>query len=524
MKTIMLVPATSTSEVDVVAQGLLGLLTEKNGVTAAVLPSIDLTMVEDKLIAGRRDELLLWVFEQSVQARGNKDVLIIKGVSPVEPYALELNQLIATALDASIIFVMSLQSSAEKHIRQLPIITASHRQNKIIGVIANESMSSDNELLRKHCIANRLPLLGIIPRISSSYDIDWVRCFGDVLDIIPILKLLRDSIDSNCYTPTMFQHHLFSTARSAAKRIILPEGNEPRILQAANVCATLKIARPILLGELLTIQRICRENNFVLTEGIEIIDPVQYREKYVDALWELRRSKGLTREEAVHQLASNNVLGTMMLKSGEVDGLVSGAVHTTADTIRPALQIIKTNVHSKLVSSAFFMCLPEQVLVYADCAINPNPNAEELATIARQSAYTARAFGVIPMVAMLSYSTNNSGVGPDVDRVKSAVAIAKQMQPDLIIDGPLQYDAAVDPIVAALKAPQSDAAGRATVFIFPDLNAGNIAYKAVQRSGDIISMGPILQGLAKPVNDLSRGCSIRDIVATIAITAVQAVG
>jgi phosphate acetyltransferase len=324
-------------------------------------------------------------------------------------------------------------------------------------------------------------------------------------------------------TPTIFQDQLFSTARSAAKRIVLPEGNEPRILQAANICNTLKIAIPVLLGDPLTIQRICNENNIALAEEIEIIDPAQYREKYIDALWELRRSKGLTKEGAVDQLASNNVLGTMMLQLGEVDGLVSGAVHTTADTIRPALQIIKTDVHSKLVSSAFFMCLPEQVLVYADCAINPNPNAEELAIIARQSAHTAQAFGIAPIVAMLSYSTNTSGVGPDVERVKTAVAIAKQMQPNLTIDGPLQYDAAIDPAVAALKAPRSDVAGRATVFIFPDLNAGNITYKAVQRSSNTISMGPILQGLAKPVNDLSRGCSIKDIVATITITAVQAI-
>ena len=323
------------------------------------------------------------------------------------------------------------------------------------------------------------------------------------------------------YTPEVFQDRLFSTARSAAKRIVLPEGDEPRILQAANICATSKIAQPILLGEPLAIQRVCDENNFILDKEVQIIDSAQHREKYVDALWELRRSKGLTREAAIDQLASNTVLGTMMLKLGEVDGLVSGAGHTTADTIRPALQIIKTNAHSKLVSSVFFMGLPKQVLVYADCAINPNPNAEELATIAIQSASTAQTFGIVPRVAMLSYSTHDSGMGPDVDRVKAAVAIVRQMEPNLAIDGPLQYDAAVDPAVAALKAPQSSVAGRATVFVFPDLNSGNIAYKAVQRSGSIISMGPILQGLAKPVNDLSRGASVRDIVATVAITAVQ---
>ncbi|EKE01997.1 MAG: hypothetical protein ACD_21C00004G0001 [uncultured bacterium] len=216
------------------------------------------------------------------------------------------------------------------------------------------------------------------------------------------------------------------------------------------------------------------------------------------------------------------VLGTMMLHLGEVDGLVSGAAHTTANTIRPALQIIRTAPDVKLVSSVFFMCLPDQVLVYGDCAINQNPNAQELADIAIQSAMSAEAFGITPRVAMLSYSTGTSGFGPDVEKVKTAVEIAKQLRPDLMVDGPLQYDAAIDKEVAALKAPNSTVAGRATVFIASDLDVGNIFYKAVQRSTGIVCIGPMLQGLRKPVNDLSRGCSVEDIVFTIAITAVQA--
>ncbi|WP_068458704.1 phosphate acetyltransferase, partial [Oleiphilus sp. HI0080] len=221
-------------------------------------------------------------------------------------------------------------------------------------------------------------------------------------------------------------------------------------------------------------------------------------------------------------LEDNVVLATMMVALDEVDGLVSGAVHTTANTVRPALQLIKTSPGAKVVSSIFFMCLPEQVLVYGDCAINPEPNAEELADIAIQSADSARAFGIEPKVAMISYSTGSSGSGADVEKVRAATIIAQKARPDLIIDGPLQYDAAAIESVAAKKAPDSPVAGQATVFIFPDLNTGNTTYKAVQRSANVVSMGPMLQGLNKPVNDLSRGALVDDIIYTIALTAIQA--
>ena len=237
---------------------------------------------------------------------------------------------------------------------------------------------------------------------------------------------------------------------------------------------------------------------------------------------EIRKSKGLTAVVAQEQLQDNVVLGTMMLEQGKVDGLVSGAVNTTANTIRPPLQLIKTAPGSSLVSSVFFMLLPDQVLVYGDCAINPDPNAEQLADIAIQSADSAAAFGIEPRVAMISYSTGTSGTGADVEKVREATKIAKQKRPDLIIDGPLQYDAAIMENVALKKAPNSPVAGKATVFIFPDLNTGNTTYKAVQRSADLISIGPMLQGMRKPVNDLSRGALVDDIVYTIALTAIQA--
>ena len=234
------------------------------------------------------------------------------------------------------------------------------------------------------------------------------------------------------------------------------------------------------------------------------------------------RHKGLTPEDAAELLNDNVWLGTVMLALGEVDGLVSGAVHSTANTIRPALQIIRTKQGAKVVSSIFFMCLPEQVLVYGDCAVNPDPDAETLADIAIQSADSAERFGIPARVAMISYSTGESGSGADVDKVREATRIAKGKRPDLLLDGPLQYDAASMADVAATKAPDSPVAGRATVFIFPDLNTGNTTYKAVQRSANVISIGPMLQGLRRPVNDLSRGALVEDIVYTIAITAIQA--
>ena len=248
-----------------------------------------------------------------------------------------------------------------------------------------------------------------------------------------------------------------------------------------------------------------------------LLDAQEYQRRLV----ELRKNKGMTETVAREQLEDNVVLGTLMLEQDEVDGLVSGAVHTTANTIRPPLQLIKTAPGSSLVSSVFFMLLPEQVYVYGDCAINPDPTAEQLAEIAIQSADSAAAFGIEPRVAMLSYSTGTSGAGSDVEKVREATRLAQEKRPDLMIDGPLQYDAAVMADVAKSKAPNSPVAGRATVFIFPDLNTGNTTYKAVQRSADLISIGPMLQGMRKPVNDLSRGALVDDIVYTIALTAIQ---
>ncbi|RLR17337.1 phosphate acetyltransferase, partial [Sodalis-like symbiont of Bactericera trigonica] len=322
-------------------------------------------------------------------------------------------------------------------------------------------------------------------------------------------------------SPPAFRYQLTELARQAGKRIVLPEGDEPRTVKAASICAERGIAHCVLLGNPDEIQRVATVQGVTLGDGIEIIDPEVAREKYVARLVELRKSKGMTEVVAREQLEDNVVLGTLMLEQGEVDGLVSGAVHTTANTIRPPLQLIKTAPGSSLVSSVFFMLLPEQVLVYGDCAINPDPTSEQLAEIAIQSADSAAAFGIEPRVAMISYSTGNSGAGSDVEKVREATRLAQEKRPDLVIDGPLQYDAAIMADVALSKAPNSPVAGQATVFIFPDLNTGNTTYKAVQRSADLISIGPMLQGMRKPVNDLSRGALVYDIVYTVALTAIQ---
>ncbi|MDU6441918.1 MAG: phosphate acetyltransferase, partial [Pantoea sp.] len=327
--------------------------------------------------------------------------------------------------------------------------------------------------------------------VANYINADWIE------------SLTATSERSRRLSPPAFRYQLTELARKAGKRIVLPEGDEPRTVKAAAICADRGIATCVLLGNPDEIQRVAAAQGVELGKGIEIVDPEVVRNNYVPRLVELRKNKGMTEVVAQEQLEDNVVLGTMMLESGEVDGLVSGAVHTTANTIRPPLQLIKTAPNSSLVSSVFFMLLPEQVLVYGDCAINPDPTAEQLAEIAIQSADSAHAFGIEPRVAMISYSTGTSGAGSDVEKVREATRIAQEKRPDLVIDGPLQYDAAIMEDVAKSKAPNSAVAGRATVFIFPDLNTGNTTYKAVQRSADLISIGPMLQGMRKPVNDLS---------------------
>lgn len=328
---------------------------------------------------------------------------------------------------------------------------------------------------------------------------------------------------STTMSPLMFEYSLFQQARKERQHIVLPEGDDDRILQAADILCLRDVVDLTILGQEDKLRPRAATLGLKL-EGVNIIDPrhSELHEKFALRFFELRKHKGITMDNALDLMTDVNYFGTMMVHLDMADGMVSGAAHTTAQTIRPAFQLIGAAPDVLLVSSVFLMCMDTRVLIYGDCAVNPNPNSEQLAEIAISSAKTAQLFGLDPVVAMLSYSSGASGTGADVELVRKAVEIALLRQPGLKIDGPIQYDAAIDATVASKKMPDSKVAGKATVFIFPDLNTGNNTYKAVQRSSGVVAIGPVLQGLSKPVNDLSRGCLVADIVNTVAITAIQA--
>lgn len=337
-----------------------------------------------------------------------------------------------------------------------------------------------------------------------------------------LLKVIQVS-DTAVVTPLMFQVSLLERARSDRRHIVLPEGTEERILRAADELLHGGICSITLLGDPTEVR--ARASSLGLSLGdADIIDPMTspHVREFAEEYTRLRAHKGMTLPEALDRMTDESYFGTMLVHLGYADGMVSGATHTTAETIRPALEVIKTNPDVSLVSSTFLMCLPDRVLAFADCAVNPDPNAQQLADIAASTVATAKAFGIDPRVAMLSYSTGESGSGAEVEKVRLATELLEAAYPELPVAGPIQYDAAVDEGVGRSKMPGNAVAGRATVLIFPDLNSGNTAYKAVQRSSNAVAIGPVLQGLRKPVNDLSRGCTVPDIVNTVAITAIQA--
>ncbi|MCX7205516.1 MAG: phosphate acetyltransferase [Proteobacteria bacterium] len=406
------------------------------------------------------------------------------------------------------------------------LLTHSSKPDERILDLARQALTSGIPVLRtdSDSFNTAIRITQLPPAVAE----DDCERMNQVLDAVAEqidMAMLMNAVQvppSTRMSPPSFRYQLIQKARSIRKTVVLPEGEEPRTIRAAIICEEKGIAHCVLLGKRATIEATAAAQGVSLPASLEILDPDVIRTEYVDAMVELRKSKGLTQGQALQQLEDTVVLGTMMLAVDRVDGLVSGAIHTTASTVRPALQLIKTAPGSSIVSSVFFMLMPEQVLVYGDCAINPNPTAEQLAEIAKQSSDSARAFGVDPKVAMISYSTGISGAGVEVDKVRAATELARSRYPDLVLDGPLQYDAASVSEVAAQKAPSSAVAGKATVFVFPDLNTGNTTYKAVQRSAHVVSVGPMLQGLRKPVNDLSRGALVDDIVFTIALTVIQA--
>lgn len=381
-----------------------------------------------------------------------------------------------------------------------------------IGITKRDTFTTASKLQRVHSFST-----------SSARKIETARnLFANHVDgdkLLEAIELQRAEIR----TPTMFEHQLMDMARSNRRRIVLPEATDDRILTAVDIVLTRGVADVVLLGDAGAISRRASALGLNLSAA-EIVNPndPELIEKFAAEYAKLRAHKGVTLEQARGKLQDLSYFGTMMVHMGMADGMVSGAVNTTANTIRPSLEFIKTRPGVSVVSGSFLMCMADRVLVYADCAVNPDPTPDQLADIAISSAETAELFGIEPRIAMLSYSTGDSGAGEDVDKVREATQLVRERAPELKVDGPMQFDAAVDHVVAEKKMPGSEVAGRATVFIFPDLNTGNNTYKAVQRHSGAVAVGPLLQGLNKPVNDLSRGALVDDIVSTIMMTAVQA--
>lgn len=499
MANVLVVPVCPNANGQAVSEALAASLSD-----ATVFRAFGDTHEAEKLLAAGKSDDWMDLLMGRVSSL-ESECVVIKGINPdsEQIYLCSKNVELASSFNARVVFAAHVQDdNVDSVARRLNLAKQAyaHSNNELAGFVLDGANDAAGASIT---VETGLTYLG-----SSESLRDTTSLFQQ---------------QAGQMSPAKFRFNMMEAARSANKRIVLPEGAEPRTVQAAASCQEKGLARCVLLATRAEVEAVAAEKGIKLPESLEIIDPASIIEDYVAPMVEMRKSKGLTPDQAREQLKDTVVLGTMMMAENHVDGLVSGAVNTTANTIRPALQLIKTAPGASLVSSVFFMLLPGQVLVYGDCAVNPEPNAEELAEIAIQSADSAAAFGIEPRVALISYSTGTSGTGPAVEKVAQAVAIAQQKRPDLIIDGPLQYDAASVESVAKSKAPNSKVAGKATVFIFPDLNTGNCTYKAVQRNANVLSVGPMLQGLNKPVNDLSRGALIEDIVYTIALTAIQAV-
>jgi phosphate acetyltransferase len=499
--------------------------------TLKKIPVLGAIKWNDKLISPRTFDIANYLNATWIQEGENKT----RRVSNVNLCARTLANMVKTLVAGSLIV-----TPGDRHDILLAAVLASRNGVPLAGILFTGGLLPEKDVkdLALAGSDKNLPIMSVsqdsfvtatrLANMKGQVQVDdneqaklIMHYVADALDIEKITNLCNSPRESRL-PPAAFRYQLVKNARAAQKRIVLPEGEEPRTIAAAIDCQTRGIAHCILLGDAQRIEQIAKAQGLELPSGLSILNPVDIRDQYIEPMLELRKHKGLTAPVAKVQLEDTVVLGTIMLAQGHVDGLVSGAIHTTANTVRPAMQLIKTAANASLVSSVMFMCLPDQVLAYADCAINPDPNAQQLADIAIQTADSAKAMGINPRVAMLSYSTGKSGSGSDVEKVREATAIAKELRPDLIIDGPMQDDAATTASVALSKAPDSPVAGKATVLIFPDLNTGNTTYKAVQRSANVVAIGPMLQGLRKPVNDLSRGSLVEDIIYTIGLTAIQA--
>jgi len=476
-------------------------------------------------------------FLKAKQLYGNKEHLNFV-VNDIKVAAMSVDNVLRYISDGTLIITPADRLDV---LTTLALTLLSGSYPKISGILLTGDFSPTKEYLRLLDSMNNLPLT-VLKVNSDTYtttmNINKIRAVlmpENEQRILTALNLFEAHINtedlakkvtinkSSAVTPLMFEYELFERARKNRKRIVLPEGTDERILKATDILSRRNVVDITLLGSEDEIYKKAASLRINLN-GVHIIDPNDNDlvPEYASTYYKLRKHKGITKQTALDLMHDVSYLGTMMVFKGHADGMVSGATHTTQHTIRPAFEFVKTKPGVSIVSSSFLMCMPDRVLVYGDCAVNPNPNSEELADIAISSADTAIKFGIEPRIAMLSYSTGESGKGTDVEKVRRATEIVRERRPDLKTEGPIQYDAAIDQTVAEQKMPNSEVAGKATIFIFPDLNTGNNTYKAVQRSANVVAIGPVLQGLNKPVNDLSRGCLVKDIVNTVVITAIQA--
>ncbi len=477
--------------------------------------ALTLSEVRALINAGKRDQIIERILLKHAELAKANDCVLSFGTDYAGPnpaFEFELNMDVAVNLQAAVLLAANALEECAQTAAELRLSASLMRERcvppaavAVRGAWTSEALRAAEEALAPaHVFAFR--------EEKDLTDAALQACAD---------ALLTHSVAAR--PPKVFEFGLIEQAARHRMRIVLPEGLEPRVLKAAEALSRRGVAHVVLLGDEAAIRAKAAETGVSL-DGATLCDPLSHPrfEEYAQAYFEARRHKGVDIEKARAVMTDPSYFGTMMVQMDDADGMVSGSINTTAHTIRTALEFVKTKPGASIVSSCFFMCLKDRVAVFADCAVNPNPTPEQLADIAVSTARTAAVFGIEPRVAMLSYSTGASGKGPDVDAVVEATRIAREKAPDLKIDGPLQYDAATDAQVAKTKLPDSEVAGRATVFIFPDLNTGNNCYKAVQRAGDAVAVGPVLQGLRKPVNDLSRGCTVPDIINTVAVTAIQA--
>lgn len=476
----------------------------------------------EMVINGKQDELIETVLAKYKAFEAKYDAVVCAGTdfsSSNAAFELDLNTELAANLGCPLMLVANGQGRNTKEISdscRLVIKGVEERGVNVVAVVVCNGNTADKDSIAKALLCPECNRPGLVTVLAAGAALD------SGMDAKALSACVKD-FTAVTVTPKMFEYMLVEQAKQKKMRIVLPEGEEDRLILATEPLLRRGVADITLLGDPARIKQRAKELG-VNIDAAEIIDPANSpkSEAYAEAYAEFRKAKGISIEQARDVMKDNTYYGTMMVKQGDADGMVSGAINTTANTIRPAFEFIKTKPGCSIVSSVFLMCLKDRVLVFGDCAVNPTPTPEQVAEIAISSAQTGKVFGIEPRVAMMSYSTGNSGKGEAVDKVKEATAIAKERAPELAIEGPLQYDAAIDPTVARTKMPNSPVAGKATVFIFPDLNTGNNTYKALQRAANAVAIGPILQGLNAPVNDLSRGCTVPDIVNTVVITAIQA--